>query len=300
MLLRTECANNAMHVIAMTDMPATFGKPRFTAFSCASRALNNEGASKRTQHVVISLDIGAVDSPLNHQEQDGLSGQGIKAFYNVKNTPYPGQTLAKRGFQVIRNHRVDVSNGHAFNPPARVGGSLDESHSAISDDLYLAQQQYKRLRTVIGRICNAVHGPSNLGRHITKAKTRASASSMAWKRSNKGWSSASGINFSSFTENPHEPRADFVDTPLNMWFHGHAVNIAHCVSPTRILIVTVEPLPPYGSNFVVYLGRTDKRFLDGNIRRPLLWRQGRMYPNRRSMHILDYELLLMVHEDITD
>ena len=68
---------------------------------------------------------------------------------------------------------------------------------------------------------------------------------------------------------------------------------------TRILIVTVEPLPPYGSNFVVYLGRTDKRFLDGNIRRPLLWRQGRMYPNRRFMHILDYELLLMVHEGIT-
>ena len=96
---------------------ATFGKPRFTVFSCTSRALNNEGACKRTQHVVISFDIGAVDSQLNHQEQDELSGQGIEAFNNVKNTPTQNTWLNEdsKQFATMALMSVTFNFGKAHN-----------------------------------------------------------------------------------------------------------------------------------------------------------------------------------------
>ena len=57
-------------------------------------------------------------------------------------------------------------------PPASVGGNLDDIHSAISIDLYRAQQRYRRLKMVIGRICKAVQDPSVFGRQMTIAHTR--------------------------------------------------------------------------------------------------------------------------------
>ena len=49
--------------------------------------LNNEGASERVQHVVISFDIGAIDSQLDHQEQDGFSGRALKHLIMSKTPP---------------------------------------------------------------------------------------------------------------------------------------------------------------------------------------------------------------------
>ena len=130
-----------------------------------------------------------------------------------------------------------------------------------------------------------------------------------WKRSNKkDWSSAPGINFNSWTEKP-----TYVKTLLTrpstcgstyLPKKGHTTwgRVQARCQHTSLLQSNTYPdchggtIPP---NFMVYLGRTDKHS-PRKYQAATLVASREDVPDRRFMHILDYELLLMIHEDITD